>query len=241
MAAIIPLPEIPSPHTGPYIIVNCACSADGKIALPDGRQTRISSDDDIAYVHRLRNWADAIIVGINTILMDNPKLTVKERFVSSPTHPLRVVVDSQGRTPERSLVLNDCAQTVIAVLEGTEFMFDLPENVSVIKCGNGDQVDLAALINTLHGRGITRIMVEGGGTLISSFLREGLVHEFQIFIGDMIIGGEGAPTPVMGSGACDFSEIQTLRRISSHEMEGGIRIHYQTSLKSQMMVETIND
>ena len=79
----------------PFVTVNCAMSADGKIALPTRRQTRISSEEDIARVHRLRNASDAILVGIGTVLSDDPSLLVKEKYVRRPRRPLRIVLDSR--------------------------------------------------------------------------------------------------------------------------------------------------
>ena len=221
------------------MVINCAMSADGKIALPDGRQTRISSDRDMAHVHRLRNWADAIMVGANTVLTDDPGLTVKKKHVPGPEHrhraffgrdtdnPLRVVADSRGRTPPGSYILDDAAFTVIAVSRGRSPPFPLPDNVVILDCGSGEHVDLVSLLGSLRDMGVRRLMVEGGGSLIASFLRAGLADEFQIFMGDMVIGGEHAPTPVMGDGAADLRGIGALRREAVFEMDGGIRVHYE--------------
>jgi len=224
----IPLPEPPLGLTRPYVVVNCAASADGKLALPDGRQTRISSDDDIAYVHRIRNWADAVVVGINTVLKDDPKLTVKEKYVPDPEQPIRVVVDSCCRTPAGSQVLIDLAPTIIAITgdqwpsEGVD-----KAHVDVVECGDGKWVELPRLIQALWDRGVRKIMVEGGGTIIASFISDGLVDEFLIFIGDMIIGGKGAPTAVRGRGAHLFTDIRQLDRVGTYPMESGIRLHYR--------------
>ena len=97
----------------PYTIINCAMSADGKIALPSRKQTRISNEEDMARVHRLRNECDAVLVGVGTILSDDPKLTVKERHVDEVRNPLRVVLDSKGRTPTDSEVLSNDSPTLI--------------------------------------------------------------------------------------------------------------------------------
>ena len=87
------------------IIINCAMSADGKIALRTRRQTHISNEADKKRVHELRNSADAILVGIETVLSDDPKLTVNSKYVSKPRHPLRIVLDSTGRTPKAAQVI----------------------------------------------------------------------------------------------------------------------------------------
>jgi len=220
-------PEVPDDLARPFVFVNCAVSADGKMALPDGRQTNISSDDDIAIMYKLRNWADAVVVGINTVLKDNPKLTVKEKYVPDPNQPLRVVVDSCCRTPAGSEVLSDKAPTIIATIVGDWSVHFEPGNVDVVECGSGARVDLRSLLSHLWKRGVRKVMVEGGGTLIASFLKEGLVDEFMVFIGDMIIGGKEAPNPVMGVGAVEFGEIVNLERYAVIPMERGVRLHYR--------------
>ena len=84
----------------PYVIVNCAISADGKIALSSGNQIRISCEEDIKRVYRLRNKNDAILVGINTIISDDPKLTVKKDYVKKIHQPIRIILDSTCKTPK---------------------------------------------------------------------------------------------------------------------------------------------
>ena len=102
----------------PNVIINCAMSADGKIALPNRRQLRISCDEDIKRMYNLRNNADAVLVGIGTILSDDPKLTVKEKYVNNPKQPLRIILDNKCRTPKDALVLNDSAKTLIITAKG---------------------------------------------------------------------------------------------------------------------------
>ena len=102
----------------PYVVVNCAMSADGKIALPTKKQMRLSSEEDIERMYKLRNECDAVLVGIDTVLLDNPKLTVKEKYIINPKQPLRVVLDSKCRTPKDALVLNDSANTLIITSKG---------------------------------------------------------------------------------------------------------------------------
>src|SRR5512136_1812416 len=95
----------------PHVIINCAMSADGKIASPARKQIRISSEEDIARMHQLRNASDAVLVGIGTILADDPKLTVKETYVTHSHQPLRVILDGKGRTPPQALALNTTSNT----------------------------------------------------------------------------------------------------------------------------------
>lgn len=187
----------------PRVIVNCASSVDGKIALVGGRPLKLSCEEDMARVHRLRNECDAVLVGIGTVLADDPKLTVKERYVPECTQPLRVVLDTHFRTPEDAEVMKPVAPTLIVTC-CTEFTRD---HVEVIKCGD-ERIDLSALMEVLHRRGIRKLLVEGGSTVIWSFLKEQLVDEMTVFVAPLVIGGD-APSIAGGEGA--GSERETIR------------------------------
>jgi 2,5-diamino-6-(ribosylamino)-4(3H)-pyrimidinone 5'-phosphate reductase len=90
----------------PYVIINCAMSIDGKIALANRKPLNLSSFEDFRRVHKLRNYCDGILVGINTIFEDDPKLTIKSEFVRHPSNPVRIILDSLGRTPKNAHVLD---------------------------------------------------------------------------------------------------------------------------------------
>jgi len=205
----------------PKIIINAAMSVDGKIALVGGKRIKISDEEDFRRVHELRASVDAILVGINTVLMDDPKLTVKEKFVPNARNPVRVVLDSKLRIPDNARVLNSMARTIIATTENAE---ERKLNAEIIRCGKM-RVDLRCLMEELWKRGIKSVMVEGGSTVISSFLREGLVDEISVFIGSMIIGG-GAPTLVGGEGAKDRDEVIRLKLLSCERLGYGILARY---------------
>lgn len=207
----------------PHIIINCAVSADGKIALPSRRQTRISNDEDIARVHRLRNECDAILVGVGTILSDDPKLTVKEKYVAEVRNPLRVVLDSKGRTPPGAEVLNGDATTLIVTSESSDSTFGQSD---VARLGK-DRVDLHSTTDLLYERGVRRLLVEGGETIIWSFLKQGLVDELKVFIGSMIIGGKGSPTMAGGEGAAAFEEIIPLTLQNFTRLGDGMLLEYE--------------
>ncbi len=170
----------------PKIIVNVAMSADGKISLRGGKRIKISNEEDFRRVHELRNEVDAILVGINTIINDDPKLTVKEKFVKNPKNPIRIVLDSKLRIPENARVLNNMARTIIATTKDAKN----ERNAEIIRCGERI-VDLKCLMEKLYEMGIRSVLVEGGGKTIASFLRENLVDELYIFVGSVIIGKEG--------------------------------------------------
>lgn len=205
------------------VIINCAMSADGKIALKTRRQTQISDEEDKRRVHRLRDSCDGILVGIETVLSDDPKLTVKEKYVKRPRHPTRIVLDSRGRTPKTAQVLNGAAKTIIVTNGSCKKTFP---NAETIRCGK-KEVDLERLLAELEKRGIGRLLVEGGSAVIWSFLSAGLADEVNIFVGSMIIGGESAPTPAGGWGADDEKGIVKLKLKCSKVMGTGVLLTYE--------------
>lgn len=204
-------------------IINCAMSADGKIALKSRRQTKISDEQDKKRVHELRNSVDAILVGVDTVLSDDPKLTVKEKYVKNPKHPVRIVLDSDGRTPTDALVLNGAAKTIIVTNERCGKTFP---NAEVIRCGKED-VDIERLVPELERRGIRKMLVEGGSKVIWSFLRTRIADEVCIFIGSMVIGGESAPTPAGGPGAEDEKGIVHMRLKDAEVLGSGVLVKYE--------------
>jgi len=178
----------------PVVHVNCAMSADGKIAGSDRMRVRISSPEDMQRVKSMRTSHDAILVGIGTVLYDDPHLTVEG--LSHEQNPVRVVLDSRGRTPEKARVLDDRARTVIVTSEDCNKTWPSAE---VVRAGHS-RVNLRLALERLHIMGIRNIMVEGGGEVIASFFENGLVDEYTVFVGSMIIGGRTAPTPADGDG-----------------------------------------
>lgn len=204
-------------------IVNCAMSADGKIALRSRRQTAISDDEDKRRVHKLRNSVDAILVGVDTVISDDPKLTVNEKYVRNPKHPVRVVLDSDGRTPAGALVLNGASRTIIVTNERCTRTFP---HADVLRCGK-DEVDLVRLMPLLEAQGIHKLLVEGGSKVIWSFLRIKLADEVYIFIGSMVIGGDTSPTPAGGQGAADEKDIVQLRLKGAEVLGSGVLVRYE--------------
>ena len=198
-------------------------SVDGKIALATRRQTKISNEYDKRRVHKLRNSVDAILVGIETVLCDDPKLTVNPKYVRSPRHPVRVVVDSHGRTPRDALVLNGESKTIIVTNESTRKAFP---NASILRSGK-TEVDLRKMLGMLSKLGIKKLLVEGGSKVIWSFLESGLADEVDIFVGSIVIGGEKSPTPAGGDGACDERHIVALRLKSARVLGNGVLLRYE--------------
>lgn len=198
-------------------------SADGKIALRTRRQTKISNEEDKRRVHKLRNSADAILVGIETVLSDDPKLTVNEKFVRFPRHPVRIILDSTGRTPKTALVLNGASPTVIVTTERCKKTFP---NAETIRCGK-DEVDLKRLLPILEKRGIKTLLVEGGSKVIWSFLETRLADEINMFVGSMVIGGEESPTAAGGEGAASEKKMVELRLLDMKALGSGVLLRYK--------------
>jgi 2,5-diamino-6-(ribosylamino)-4(3H)-pyrimidinone 5'-phosphate reductase len=212
----------------PYIIINCAMSADGKIALPSHRPIKLSSPEDFKRVHELRNYCDGILVGINTIIMDDPKLTVKSEFVPNPRHPSRIVLDTTGRIPASAAVLNATAPTFIAMDKNHVSQKKQIENAEIIYCEvDADHlIELHNLVSILKNKGIENLLVEGGETTIYSFLKSQLVDELYVYVSNIIIGGTTTPTLAGGAGAKSSDDVIKLRLLSHERLGDGILLKY---------------
>jgi len=212
-----------------------AMSADGKISSVGRRQVRISGVDDRLRVDELKAGSDAVMVGIGTVLADNPSLTVKsgdlqrERVLAGKAeNPVRVIIDSLGRTPLSADILHKgSGERIIAVSEKAGK--DAPERyggLATVLVAGEDEVDLPLFMADLFDRGIGRLLVEGGGTLIASLFARGLVDEFFTFVGNLIIGGKDAPTPVDGRGFLDDNEFVTLSLMDVREVGEGVLLQW---------------
>ena len=211
----------------PHIIINCAMTADGKIAQPNGKQIRISCDEDMERMYKLRNKYDAVLVGINTVLSDDPKLTVKDKYVENPRQPIRIVLDTHCKTPTNSLVVNQAAKTLIITDKECNKKYN--DNVEIIQCETDKEgyIDLNKLLKILFNRGIKTLMVEGGSTVILNFLKQKLVDDMYVYIGPMIVGGKDTPTLADGNGIKNIGELINLEIVDTYRLGPGILIHYR--------------
>jgi len=201
----------------PFIHVNCAMSADGKIAGSDRKQVRISSPEDKERVKRLRKQYDSILVGVGTVLADNPHLTIKGADFDE--NPIRIVIDPHGRTPQDADVVDDRARTVMITLDSCDVTWP---NVSIIRC---ESIVLSDVMEHLAQCGIESVLVEGGGETIASFFRERIVDRYTVFVGSMLIGGRTSPTPVDGDGWIADKGIQ-LEFKGSEVLGDGVLLTY---------------
>jgi len=211
----------------PHVIVNCAMSADGKIALPTGKQLRISCDEDIERMYKLRNECDAVLVGVGTILSDDPKLTVKEKYVNNPRQPIRIILDTHCKTPKAALAVNDVSKTFIVTADKCNKNYGY--NVEVIQCeiDRNGLIDLKSLLDLLYNRGIKTLMVEGGSTVIWNFLKQRLVDDLYIYLGPMIIGGVNTPTMADGEGIKGINDLISLEIADVNRLGPGVLFHYK--------------
>ena len=199
----------------PFVTLKFACSLDGKIATVAGQSQWISCLESRKFSHRLRDLNDAILVGVGTVLADNPNLTT--RLVKGK-NPVRVIVDSNLRTPLDSNVVTDkSARTIIATTSNApqEKISALKNlGVEIIFAGDEKSVDLKILMQKLAAQEITSVLVEGGGTIHFSMLKEKLVDKIFAFVAPKIIGGKNSLTAVEGAGFEKLSDAVTLKNIT---------------------------
>ena len=199
----------------PYVILNSAMTLDGKIATRTG-SSKISGKEDLERVHEIRKDCDGIMVGIGTILADDPRLTVHKILGRKEDNPIRVAVDNNARTPLDFRVLNDDEETIIAVSNLCDETNPNSNSDAVLrakelskKCdvfySSKDSVDLVEFMEYLYSKGIKTLMLEGGSTLNFSMLKLGLIDEIKVCIAPMVVGGEKSKTFFDGSGF-DFME-----------------------------------
>ncbi|WP_407354887.1 2,5-diamino-6-(ribosylamino)-4(3H)-pyrimidinone 5'-phosphate reductase [Methanolobus sp. WCC5] len=222
----------------PFIFINSAMSADGKISTKERKQVRISGPVDFNRMDGLRAGSDAIMVGIGTIMADDPSLTVKSAALRKKRmdrgleeNPVRIVVDSKARTPEDADIFKKgSGKRMIIVSESapSDRLSVLAEKAEIIVAGK-DIVDLTQAMEELKTRGIKRLMLEGGATLNWGMFSVGLVDEIYTFVGNLIIGGKDAPTFVDGEGFLENATIK-LELINTEKIEEGVllkwKVHY---------------
>jgi len=201
-------------------------SADGKIGFVTRTQARISSEEDMRRVHRLRVANDAIIVGIGTVLADDPKLTVKDDYAKG-RNPIRVVLDSNGRTPIGAHVLDRKAPTIIFTNSKCKRVFG---KAVVCRCGD-DKVNLVEMLEILSEKGVRKVLVEGGEAVIWSFLSEGLVDQFKVFVGSLVLGGKGGPTLAGGPGVRRIEEALRFKLKKTTRLGDGVLLEYVPAVR----------
>jgi diaminohydroxyphosphoribosylaminopyrimidine deaminase/5-amino-6-(5-phosphoribosylamino)uracil reductase len=211
----------------PFTTAKMAMTMDGKIATVEGDSRWISGPESRHYVHRMRLWADAIVVGRRTVELDDPLLTARTGGRSEKT-PWRVIISSDADIPLRSRVLQPpgVERTIIATLQSAPRprLARLEAlGAKVLRCRSREgRVSLKSLWRMLGRMNIMSVILEGGGETVSSALEAGLVDKFAIFIAPKIIGGRDAPTPVEGKGIRRIADAVLLNRIRVRRLGGDI-------------------
>ena len=213
----------------PFVILKIAMSLDGKIATSTGESQWITSPASRQKVHELRDEVDAIIVGIGTVLTDNPTLTTRLPNKKGKD-ATRIVLDSHARTPTAAKIFNpeSDADVIIAVTPQA-----FAGNIALLKITGSEiieipekdgQVCLKTLLETLGARGITNVLIEGGGQVNSTALLSGLVDKVMCFVAPKFIGGKDAPGVFGGEGITQLTDAPELKRKTITELDGDILI-----------------
>lgn len=180
----------------PFVVLKCAMTLDGKIASRSGDSKWISSDESLRFAHMLRSQSDAIIVGINTVLQDNPLLTTRK---VKGKNPLRIILDSQAKTPlNAKVILDKSTPTVIATSKAAP-----PNKVKALKKAGAQIIyttNLKKIIQELGASQINSVLIEGGGEVAYSALAQKIVDKIYFIVAPKIVGGREAKSPVEGKG-----------------------------------------
>ncbi len=219
----------------PFTFINSAMSADGKISTNERKQVRISGDIDFDRMDALRAGSDAIMVGIGTVLADDPSLTVKSekrraerKQAGLEENPIRIVIDSKARiTPDADIFKKGEGRRVVIVSESAPSgkVRKLEDIATVIVAGR-DKVDLIASMSKIWEIGVRRLMIEGGATLNWGMVSNGLVDEIYTFVGNLLIGGSTSPTLIDGEGFTE-KESMKLDLIEAEKMEEGVLLKWK--------------
>ncbi|OGB95596.1 MAG: riboflavin biosynthesis protein RibD [candidate division NC10 bacterium RIFCSPLOWO2_12_FULL_66_18] len=213
----------------PFVTLKVAASLDGKIATRTGESRWITGESARRRVHQLRNEVDAVLVGIGTVLRDDPLLTTR-LGIADQRDPIRVIVDNLARLPLRAKVVNraSTAPTILAVSQmapRTKLEALEREGVQVIVVESSPRrVSLERLIEALGKRGILSVMIEGGAEINASALREGIVDKVLVFLAPTLIGGKSTPTAVGGDGIESLSQAVRLRDVRIERFDGDILV-----------------
>ncbi|MCI4345687.1 MAG: dihydrofolate reductase family protein [Thermoplasmata archaeon] len=198
----------------PEVLVNCAVSLDGKLAYAGGARARLSGPNDLRRVQELRAKCDAILVGAGTVRLDDPSLRVHWELLGT----------APRRDPAHSRVLDGSRPTLIAVPRGSHRVY--PTGVEQWR-STRDRVELAPLLDHLAGRGVSRILVEGGATVLASFFRQMLVDELTVYVAPLLIGGSTAPSLLGGEECPDAERAIPLARTGVEPLDDGVLLRFR--------------
>lgn len=196
----------------PFVTIKYAMTLDGKIAARTGDARWVTGTVARRAVHELRDRTDAILVGVGTVLADDPLLTTRlDDHWRLVQHPVRIILDSRGRTPHSAALLQPDVpgRTIIATTEASSAQWRASittAEILVLPMTDEGRVDLSTLLIELGTREITSLLIEGGSEVIASFIEAQLVDKILTFIAPKIVGGAGAPAPVGGAGVARMAD-----------------------------------
>ncbi len=203
----------------PHVTLKAAMTLDGKIADLHGASKWITGEAARRSAHRLRSESDAIVVGVGTVLRDDPELTVRlDR--PWPREPLRVVLDTAARTPREARLIRAGAPERAVIVVGANAPDERTRGLatagaSVVRCRTTDgRVSLESLLAELFAREVRAVLVEGGGEVHASFLDAGLVDRVAVYVAPLLVGGRQA-TPVVGGGGRELKSAVKLGSLTA--------------------------
>jgi diaminohydroxyphosphoribosylaminopyrimidine deaminase/5-amino-6-(5-phosphoribosylamino)uracil reductase len=214
-------------HGRPFVVLKAAVSVDGRMAAADGTSQWLTGPSARRRAHRLRAQVDAIVVGSGTVLADDPRLTVRlgedhaaghapgepptRRAATRRPPPLRVILDARGRTPPGARVLDGAAPTLVCIGPGADpqALRSAGVEVATVPAANGGGVELGAVLALLWARGVRSVVVEGGGVLLSAFLRGHCFDRLVVHIAPLLLGSGGRP--LLHGGPATLADVGRLR------------------------------
>ncbi len=213
----------------PFVTLKAAMSLDGKVATKTGDSRYITHEQSLAVTHTLRRRHDGILVGVNTVLTDDPALTYRGQAAGSD--PVRVILDSQGRTPPSARVFSQDSPSptlVFTTAQASGFwqreIFSAGGEVIEVAANPSGRVSLNDVLSELALRHLLSLLVEGGPTVHAAFIAEGLADEWYGFIAPLIIGGQ-APGPVAGTGAATLPDAWRLGPLDMKRLGPDVLVH----------------
>lgn len=211
----------------PFVVIKVAMSLDGKIATATGQSKWISCDESRRYVHKLRSEVMGILVGINTVIKDNPMLDCR---LENGKNPIRIIVDTTLKIPIDSKIVSSSKsiRTIVVTTKNAnrnviKLLEDKGVEILTVNLKN-NLVDLKEMINKLGELNIDSILIEGGSSLNFSAINENIVDKIQVYVAPIILGGESSKTSIGGQGVDDIKEASKLHRLEYKQVGSDILI-----------------
>lgn len=214
-------------HKLPYVTCKMAMSLDGKIASKNRTAEKISSDQSLGRVQRIRQEVDGIVVGVGTVIQDNPRLNVR---IKTNHQPCKIIFDSTGRIPLSCQILKDLSSDVIvmttSLMSKTKSRQLEKMGARVIQCQSDQhKINIQDALFKMGEMGLIHLLLEGGGELAYSFLYQKMIQEIFMFVAPKIIGGKFSPTPFDGAGVESVLDAYRLQQMKVSKIGSDLLIH----------------